>query len=488
MAWINVALLLLSFSYVFKTDQSIYSAFNKNREEFISKPVGKIKQPLVKNLKHKLSLFEKNNKKDFSKYRVKTYSYVKKVNLTSNKKKIRSVAPPFAKLLSKIKERKEKINSEIEISFNYISKNYKKEKPLNSPVFHYFHDLSKKVYGEASSLVLSHFISEEKASFRGKITSENSVDISFNVGLIKGEKNNLEVPLIERDVFNNILEGRERKSYGGFFLIDISEIILDVEIDSDLDEKIYLNENFEKVSLNDDYQYILLSGVDPGNRTMNYKLLDGRWVKKTITIAQEEIFYDFFEYEEYLKINFQTYERYILTNESEKIDLTLNQITYIGEDTQVRKIKNAEYLFEVPIKGEFDRHYFNINHFKNSFIYGISGDRKIDIPSLDYQNVILNTLDLDESLEGTCLTEVNFSKPVLGFNVDGYSHNGRAYFETYYFSGNGKMSQEFLSKLNKVILLGEEEGSFNIKVEYTDGTIDFLDTFCSEGTYLIEYF
>ena len=35
-------------------------------------------------------------------------------------------------------------------------------------------------------------------------------------------------------------------------------------------------------------------------------------------------------------------------------------------------------------------------------------------------------------------------------------------------------------------IVGDMEGQFNVKLDYTDGSTEFLKTFCSEGSYLIE--
>ena len=40
--------------------------------------------------------------------------------------------------------------------------------------------------------------------------------------------------------------------------------------------------------------------------------------------------------------------------------------------------------------------------------------------------------------------------------------------------------------MKKIFILGEEQGIINAKIKYTDGSEDYLQSYCSNSTYLVE--
>ena len=51
---------------------------------------------------------------------------------------------------------------------------------------------------------------------------------------------------------------------------------------------------------------------------------------------------------------------------------------------------------------------------------------------------------------------------------------------------DGKFYDDLSYNSRKIFLLGEKQGVINIKVQYTDNSIDTLQSYCSKDTYLVE--
>jgi len=51
---------------------------------------------------------------------------------------------------------------------------------------------------------------------------------------------------------------------------------------------------------------------------------------------------------------------------------------------------------------------------------------------------------------------------------------------------DGVFSSDNVELAEKIFLAGDQEGLISARLEYSDGSIEFLKTYCSEGTYLIE--
>jgi hypothetical protein len=59
---------------------------------------------------------------------------------------------------------------------------------------------------------------------------------------------------------------------------------------------------------------------------------------------------------------------------------------------------------------------------------------------------------------------------------------------------DGKFYDSFSNKTRKIIIIGEGQGGsevspdakVNIKIQYEDGSVQFLNSYCSPNTYLVE--
>jgi hypothetical protein len=58
--------------------------------------------------------------------------------------------------------------------------------------------------------------------------------------------------------------------------------------------------------------------------------------------------------------------------------------------------------------------------------------------------------------------------------------------DRFYLEKNGSLSEEETPLSTKLFILGDQQGIINVKVEYQDKTTDYLQTFCSPETYLLE--
>ena len=65
---------------------------------------------------------------------------------------------------------------------------------------------------------------------------------------------------------------------------------------------------------------------------------------------------------------------------------------------------------------------------------------------------------------------------------------------TQMLDSDGKFYDSLSAKTNKIIIVGEGQASsdisldskINIKIEYEDGSVQFLNSYCSPNTYLVE--
>ena len=89
------------------------------------------------------------------------------------------------------------------------------------------------------------------------------------------------------------------------------------------------------------------------------------------------------------------------------------------------------------------------------------------------------------SLRDRCVVQLNLSKDIREIKSSGKNKNGEMFVETNFLDKDGNFSNES-EMAEKVFIIGDMSGQFGVRLDYTDGTTDFLKTFCSEGTYLVE--
>jgi len=84
-----------------------------------------------------------------------------------------------------------------------------------------------------------------------------------------------------------------------------------------------------------------------------------------------------------------------------------------------------------------------------------------------------------------CITSY-FSKKLKGIKLWGENNRGPSTFEKSFLDNDGVFSPELSPLTEKMFLLGYEEGVYDILIEYEDNTQDYLKSFCSPSSYLIE--
>jgi hypothetical protein len=89
---------------------------------------------------------------------------------------------------------------------------------------------------------------------------------------------------------------------------------------------------------------------------------------------------------------------------------------------------------------------------------------------------------------------VNLNKEAQKVDVAGESVGSSLMTSTQILDADGKFYDSVGPKSRKVIVLGENQGApdyaqdskINFKITYQDGTVQYLGSYCSPNTYLVE--
>ena len=195
----------------------------------------------------------------------------------------------------------------------------------------------------------------------------------------------------------------------------------------------------------------------------------------------------YFEDPEFLATKRETYNfttRNLLGQKRKELIINGEAITYFNTNNTAKKKALNAYDIKIPTLTSGMRKYFEFKHLKDSIFVGTSSEKEIEIPGYDF---IAKVLEMNQisNIKDRCVVQVNLSKDLREVKTSGKNRSGEMFVETSFLDKDGNFSNE--SEMSeKIFVVGDQEGQFNMRLDYTDGSTEFLKTFCSEGAYLVE--
>lgn len=309
--------------------------------------------------------------------------------------------------------------------------------------------------------------------------------ISTRVELNLGGKASFEVPLINEEGMQKLLQKKGLAIEGNLLMLAIDPSIIDTEIDSRFAERFFFDKSFKILSSANSASFVMYAGVKTGNIMIRYLLNNKESAQKIVYVGDGEMY---FEDAEFINSNRETFvftTRNLLGQKRKELIIDGGAISYFNTNITAKKKALNAYDIKIPALASGMRKYLEFKHLKDSIFVGSSNEKEIEIPSNDF---IAKVLEMNEisSLKDRCVVQINLSKDVRGILANGKNRSGEMFVEATYLDKDGNFSRENLERADKVFVTGDMEGQFNIRLEYTDGSTEFLKTFCSEGTYLVE--
>jgi hypothetical protein len=263
-------------------------------------------------------------------------------------------------------------------------------------------------------------------------------------------------------------------------------------LDTQFGEAVSLDGNLKKTT-SDDYRYKLYLGVRSGNTLVTYKNSKGVKVSKIIHVHENELTYDANHVEEIKNDEISLYEEDILAKEKSPLVISAEQVKKFASTMSATKISDHKYRTNYESNALGSRRYVELTHQEEPIFAGIKNVQRVVIPSENFMRFVLSRFE-DARLGNRCLVQVNISKPISSVEVAAESSGSSLMTHTQMLDADGKFYDSASEKTKKVIIMGDnqiEAGSnpdskINIKVDYQDGTVEYLGTFCSPNTYLVE--
>jgi hypothetical protein len=299
----------------------------------------------------------------------------------------------------------------------------------------------------------------------------------------------MEVPLINEDGMQKFLQKQGLSIEGNLITLAIDPSIIDTEIDSVFAERFYFDHNFKSITYAKGASFVMYAGVKSGNVMIRYLLNNKESAQKIVYVGDGEMYFEDPEFTQSSRETFTFTTRNLLGQKKKELIIDGDAISFFNTSNKARKKALNAYEIKIPSLVSGMRKYLEFKHLKDRIFVGssseLASEKEIEIPSNDFISKVLETNQIS-SLKDRCVVQVNLSKDLREVRASGKNRSGEMFVETSFLDKDGNFSADNSELADKMFIVGDLEGQFNLKLDYTDGSTEFLKTFCSEGTYLVE--
>jgi hypothetical protein len=338
-----------------------------------------------------------------------------------------------------------------------------------------------------NSIILEEKINSEigirKATILSSQILPTTTEIIYEAGSIHSK-----IPTLSKDYLFDIVRELNINDDGSFLLVELDDRTEDVFLDNTTTYggKLYLNNDYKVVDIgNSEYSYVLYVGVAPGNTVLNFKTINNRKVNKIIHLKYGEVYVERNYYVDVEKDSFKLLEEKPLSKNPISLNVREDKIELFNYETATKKISIDEYSVDQAVFVLGSRKYYEL---EGDIVFGRWNEKNILIPSQGYINNIYDLYGIKD-LNGSCLIQVNLDKPVERISFTGNSSRGPMVYDFYALDESGEFYNEVSIETQKLFFLGQDYnvfGTLHLKIEYKDQSVDFIHSYCSKDSYVVE--
>ncbi|WP_412463495.1 hypothetical protein [Halobacteriovorax sp. RT-2-6] len=321
------------------------------------------------------------------------------------------------------------------------------------------------------------------STFRGSIAARDIIRTNFE--LSARSETTFDIPVINSDYLRKILERNKVKEHSGaHILVDLGDKIDTSTFMGSFKKKVYLDRNFKEVDPGDSFVYELYLDVELGNHLIKYMDFKGKVAQKIIHLVQDEITYEAPYLLDAKAINFSIYEENLAAKTLQSMNLNDSDIRYFNREITASKVGLNRYKILTPLRDASFKHYIEVGKETSVFV-GFNDIKKVVIPSIEYIDY-LKELFQNRADNGACVIQVNLNKPLVSFEAYISSISPSGSYDFYYMDKDGTVSAEITGLTEKVFIISHDYGILNTKIDSGEGSIQYTQSFCTEGLYIIE--
>lgn len=336
---------------------------------------------------------------------------------------------------------------------------------------------------ESGEINFGYSINGEMNTQTGVIQAKGFIPtrVELALGAMKG----LEVPLLNDEGIQKFLQKQGLSIEGNLLMVALNSDIIDTEIDSSFGAKFFLDKNFKTVQQLQGASFVLFVGVKTGNVLIKYQLKNKESTQKIVYVGDGEMYFEDPSFKASERETYILTTRNLLGQKKKELSIDGGVISFFNTSTTAKKKALNAYELKVPALVTGMRKYLEFKHLRDSLFVGVSNEKEVEVPGNDF---IAKVLEMNQisSLRERCVVQINLSKDLRSLVANGKNRSGEMFVESTFLDKDGNFTRDSYELAEKVFVTGDMEGQFSIKLDYIDGSSEFLKTFCSEGTYLVE--
>jgi hypothetical protein len=314
-----------------------------------------------------------------------------------------------------------------------------------------------------------------------------NMDLVFEEGASE-----LKIPLVEERAYNELTAPFESRGALGSVLVELDEKTSTASLDVPYSKVLLLDESMRPVT-GDDFTYQLFVGVRAGNALLSYRTEEGISHSRIIHIHENEITFDANLSEKPIHTRVEIVEEDLLGKDLSPLIIGSDEVRIFATEKTSQKLNDHTYKIETSTVNLGGRTYLELSHQQEPVFVGFRENFKLEVPSENFMRHILSRFE-NSRLGNRCMIQVNLSKKPTRFEVGAESVASSLVTSTQILDADGKFYNSIGEKTQKILVVGENQGSpdinpdskINLKIEYSDGTTEFLSSYCSPNTYLVE--
>lgn len=319
---------------------------------------------------------------------------------------------------------------------------------------------------------------------RGFVPTNTDLILEDGAGMIS-------VPTLPQDLADELLASSDRKGPAGLLLVELDNETDKATLDVPFEKVLTLDGDL-KVTEKDNFRYQLFVGVNAGNALLTY--VQGSETTNKIThVHERELTYESNLYEKENLSRIALYQEDLLSREKSPLVTASANVRVFAKDIHGHKLNQNTYKINLGKALLGGRNYIELTHEREPIFVGTKNVSELVIPSEGLIRHILSAAS-EKSLGKRCVIQVNLGREISEVSVASESTGESLMVTSQYLDQDGHFYDSASEKTRKIIVFGEGQasgqselsGKVNLKIEYLDGTHDFLGSYCSPNTYLVE--
>lgn len=337
------------------------------------------------------------------------------------------------------------------------------------------------------TVAFDYSLHDAAATRSAKVIAKNHVTTHVDFTLEQNNTSEL-VPLLTDEYFYKLQNGN---AVTGGLLLKVDSAVGDVQIDKDHSSRKFLDGDLKEVS-DKSYEFVYFSNVPAGNVLVSF-VTRYKTVRKILFVTPQELTYEKNLMEDIGHVQLEMFEDNLLSKEKTQLNINAEEMTEFTQTPRTEKLSLNNYKLPVGLQSYGSRLYLELAHQNEPIFVGVGQNKSVHIPSEDYLRLVLSNFP-EGKLTTRCMVQINLSKKAVSLSHLAESVEDHLMTEAQMIDKDGRFHHSISEKTEKIFIQGEYQGNakadpngvIHVKVNYTDGSNDYLKTFCSPNTYLVE--